>query len=204
MLSDAPITFFMLILNALVGAYTLLVDRSLIGKWAFKPYRVKRNKEWGRWLTAGFAHVGLAHLAFNMITLFFFGPEIEMRMGWWRFLIVYLGAELAANAVTYWRYRDDASYSAVGASGAVSGIAFAFCLFRPLQPIYFFFIPIGIPAVIFAFLYVAISIYAASGDQRRGGIAHEAHVGGAIGGLLLTLALYPAALTIFLSRLGLA
>lgn len=200
MLLDAPVTFMLLITNALVGFYSLFVDPALIGRWAFRPYAVARG-EWGRFLTAGFVHVGLAHLAFNLITLYAFGPFIEGRLGLWRFFMLYVGSELAANAVTYWRHRKNPEYSAVGASGAVSGVVFAFCLFRPLDPIYIFFIPIGIPAALFGLIYLALSTYAAG--QSRGRVAHEAHIGGAVGGILLTILLYPAVISIFLSQLGL-
>ncbi|HLT47213.1 MAG TPA: rhomboid family intramembrane serine protease [Rubricoccaceae bacterium] len=201
MIYAAPATFLLLVLNVLVAVYTLVVDPSVLERWAFRPARVAREREWGRWITAGFVHVGLAHLAFNMITLFFFGPFIERQLGSWRFLVLYFGAELAANALTYWRHRDNPQYSAAGASGAIAGIVFAFVLFRPWEPIYLFFIPVGIPAVIFAGLYVALSIYAS--QQGGGRVAHEAHLGGALGGVALTVLLYPAALGIFLRQLGL-
>src|SRR5690606_22819226 len=107
MIYAAPATFLLLVLNVLVAVYTLVVDPSVLERWAFRPARVAREREWGRWITAGFVHVGLAHLAFNMITLFFFGPFIERQLGSWRFLVLYFGAELAANALTYWRHRDN-------------------------------------------------------------------------------------------------
>jgi membrane associated rhomboid family serine protease len=122
-------------------------------------------------------------------------------MGLWRFFALYVGSELAANALTYWRHRASPAYSAVGASGAISGVVFAFCLFRPLDPIYLMFIPIGIPAALFAVLYLALSAYAAG--QARGRVAHEAHIGGAVGGLALTALLYPASVGVFLSHFGL-
>lgn len=197
----SPVTLFFLTVNVLIGLVTLTSRPELIDQWAFKPFRVVREREWSRWITAGFVHVGFAHLAFNMITLFFFGPVVEMQLGWGRFLIVYIGAELAANALTYWRHKDNPKYSAVGASGAVSGVLFAFCLFFPFEKIYLFFIPVGIWAVVFAPLYIVMSIYAAG--QGGGRVAHEAHIGGAIGGLLLTIAMYPAAVEIFLMQLGL-
>src|SRR5690606_41538921 len=139
MIYAAPATFLLLVLNVLVAVYTLVVDPSVLERWAFRPARVAREREWGRWITAGFVHVGLAHLAFNMITLFFFGPFIERQLGSWRFLVLYFGAELAANALTYWRHRDNPQYSAAGASGALAGIVFAFVRFRPWEPIYLFF-----------------------------------------------------------------
>lgn len=199
-LVQTPVTLFFLTLNVLVGAYSLFVDPSLIGKWSFRPYVVRQRQEMGRWLTAGVVHVGLAHLAFNMITLFFFGPLIEGVMGPWRFLAVYVGSELAANALTYWRHKDDPNYSAVGASGAISGVLFSFVLFAPFEMLYVFF-AIPMPAIVFAVLYVALSIY--SSKQGGGRIAHEAHLGGALGGVILTIALYPAVVGIFLQQLGL-
>ena len=201
MLHAAPATFLLLLLNGLVAVYTFFVDPSVLERWAFRPAAVRQNREWGRWITAGFVHVGLAHLAFNMITLFFFGPFIEGALGSWRFLVLYFGAEVAANALTYWRHKDNPAYSAAGASGAISGIVFAFVLFRPWEPIYLFLIPVGIPALLFAFGYVALSVYAAK--QGGGRVAHEAHLGGALGGVLLTVLLYPAVLGIFLRQMGL-
>ncbi len=190
----------MLVLNVAIGAYTLLVNPELIDRWAFKPFRVVREREWSRWLTAGFVHVSGMHLAFNMITLYFFGPYVEGVLGPWRFLIVYLGSELAANALTFWKHRDAPQYSAVGASGAISGVLFAFCLFEPFAMLGIMFI-IPMPAILFAVLYVVLSIYASKREIGR--VAHEAHLGGALGGLALTILMYPAAVTIFLAQLGL-
>ncbi len=200
MFIETPVTLVLLVLNVLVAVYTFFVDPSLLDRWAFKPYRFVREREYGRMLTAGFVHVGLAHLAFNMITLYFFGPLIEGLLGPARFLAVYVGSEIAANALTLARHKDDPGYSAAGASGAISGVLFSFCLFAPLELIYIFF-AIPMPAILFAVLYVAASVYAS--QQGGGRIAHEAHLGGALGGLVLTVLVYPDALPIFLRQLGL-
>ena len=200
LLSLPPVTQFMLTINVLIGAYTLLANPALIDRWAFKPFRVVREKEWSRWLTAGFVHVSFMHLLFNMVTLFYFGPYIESIVGSGRFLAIYLGSELAANALTYLKYKDNIQYSAVGASGAISGILFAFCLFAPFERLYIFF-ALPMPAIVFAVLYVGLSIYASRREVGR--VAHEAHLGGALGGLVLTMVLYPSSLGIFLDQLGL-
>ncbi|WP_420454218.1 rhomboid family intramembrane serine protease [Rubrivirga sp.] len=200
LLALPPVTLFFLVLNVVIGAYTLLVNPSLIDRWAFKPYRVVREKEWARWVTAGFVHVGFMHLLFNMITLYYFGPYVEAAVGSGRFLVIYLGSELIANALTYWKYRDRPDYSAVGASGAISGVLFSFCLFEPFAMLGIMFV-IPMPAILFAVLYVVLSIYASKREVGR--VAHEAHLGGALGGLALTLLLYPAALGIFLGQIGL-
>ena len=194
-----PVTTFFLLFNVLVGLYSLTVDPDLIGRWAFRPADVRKG-EWGRWITAGFVHAGFAHLLFNVVTLYFFGPHIERAIGGWRFFVVYMGSELAANALTYWRHRDNPAYSAVGASGAISGIVFAFVLFQPWAMLGVMFV-IPMPAIVFAFLYVALSIYAS--NRQAGRVAHEAHLGGALGGVVLTLALYPEAGRIFAAQMGL-
>ncbi len=198
MLYTAPVTFIVLIANVLVGVVTLFVDQSLVGKWAFRPKLVKEG-QWWRFISAGFVHVGMAHLAFNMITLYFFGPAVEGVLGSASFAIVYFGSELAANALTYWKHKNDPKYSAVGASGAVSGVLFAFILFQPFAMLYVF-LAVPMPAILFAVLYVGLSIY--SSKQGGGQVAHEAHLGGALGGVVLTLLLYPTALGIFLQQLG--
>ncbi len=199
MFLETPVTFILLILNVLVGVYTFFVDPSILERWSFKPYHFMRG-DYARALTAGFLHVGLAHLAFNMITLFFFGPLIEGLLGPARFLAIYFGSEIAANLMTLAKHKDNPAYSAVGASGAISGVLFSFCLFAPLEFIYIFF-AIPMPAILFAVLYVVGSIYAS--QQGGGRIAHEAHLGGALGGVVLTILVYPAAITIFLRQLGL-
>lgn len=206
MFADTPVTILLLLVNVLVSAYALFIDESLIDRLAFKPKQILEDGEYQRLITAGFVHAGVAHLAFNMVTLYFFGPELEGRLGPGKFLILYFGAELAAHGLSLVLNRETASYAAVGASGAVSGVVFGYCLFNPFHSLYIFFLPIPIPAIVFAVAYVLLSMYAmreGRAGAAPGGIAHEAHLGGAIGGLVLTLVLEPQALGIFLSQLGL-
>ncbi len=200
-----PATFLLLAVNVAVSLYVLLVNPRAMEKLALVPYDVVHNGGYERLFTAGFVHGGMTHLAFNMITLFFFGPPLESLLGPGRFLVLYFGSELAANALSVFMHRRNPNYAAVGASGAISGVVFAFCLFAPLAKLYIFF-AIPMPAILFAVLYVAGSIYAMrqgrEAGQAGGGIAHEAHLGGAIGGLLLTILLEPAAIPTFLHQIG--
>jgi membrane associated rhomboid family serine protease len=197
---ETPVTLILLLANGLVGAYTLFVDPSLVGRLAFRPHGFWHGREYGRALTAGFVHAGMGHLAVNLLTLYFFGPYVERLLGPVGFLAVYFGSEVAANVATLVRHRHDPGYSAVGASGAISGVLFSFCLFAPLQMLYLFF-ALPIPAILFAVLYVAYSVYASRQQADR--VAHEAHLGGALGGVLITLLVRPDALMIFLRQLGL-
>ena len=201
--TDTPVTLILLLLNVLVSGYALLQDGSLIDRLGFRPVRIGEQGEWYRFITAGFVHGGLAHLAFNLITLYFFGPLLEMVLGPLNFIVLYFGSELAAHALTYWFHRGNEDYNAVGASGAISGIVFAFCLFAPFEKLYLFF-AIPVPAIVFAVGFVAVSIYAMNRTRGRlGGIAHEAHLGGALGGVVQTILLEPRALQVFLSHFGL-
>lgn len=202
--AEAPITFFLIIANVMISGYAFLGDPGLIDRWSFRPVAVLHDKEYHRLITGGFLHGSLGHLAFNMITLYFFGPWIEYLLGPVKYLVVYFGAELAAHFLTLWFHKDNPLYSAIGASGAISGVLFSFCLFEPFQKIYFILLPVGIPAFLFAILYVAFSVFAmkkaSEGPHGGAKIAHEAHLGGALGGLILTLIMEPRALAIFLSN----
>lgn len=203
-LSATPVTLMLLIINVMVSLYALFMDQSLLGRLAFKPFLIREQKEYHRFISAGFVHVGLGHLLFNMITLYFFGPPLELFLGTGKFLMLYFGSELVAHGFTYYANKDQPSYAAVGASGAVSGVVLSFCLFQPFTMLYLFF-AVPIPAILFAIGYIFGSYYAArkakdGKDQGFfGGIAHEAHLGGAIGGLVLTVLLEPRSLAIFWS-----
>lgn len=200
---DSPFSLFLLLINVMVSGYALFFDKSLIDHLSFRPSRVLAHKEYYRMITAGFVHGGIGHLLFNMITLFYFGPALEARMGSVGFLVVFFGAELAAHGFTLWLHRNTPNYAAVGASGAISGIVVSFSIFYPFKLIYLFLIPVGIPAWIFALGFMAFSAFAMTrkSDHRMGGIAHEAHLGGAIGGIILTLLLDWDALSVFIAQI---
>ena len=201
-LSDTPITLILLVLNVFISGYAFFIDPESVSRFSFRPRRIIENKEYYRFISAGFFHGGLAHLAFNMITLYYFGPLLEGRLGTVFFLILYFGSELAAHALTLYYHKDDPYYSAIGASGAISGVVFAFCMYLPFAKLYIFF-AIPMPAIVFAVLYVVVSIYAMKKNQAgegMGRIAHEAHLGGAVGGILLTILLDPESVQIFLGQ----
>lgn len=194
---DTPITLLLLISIVMVSGFALFGNPLLIDRLGFRPTRV--SKEPYRYITGGFVHVSLTHLLFNAITLYFFGPLLEFRLGSTKYLILYMGSLLCAHALTYVQHRHNSAYNAIGASGAISGVLFAYVLFAPYDLIYFFGI-VPVPAIVFAFLFVAGSIYAMK-SGRSFGIAHEAHLGGAVGGALLTVILEPRVLPAFLDQL---
>ena len=209
-LSNTPVTLIILVINVFIYGYGAFVNPEVVDRLSFKPRQILDRKEYYRFISAGFVHQELWHIAFNMFTFYFFGPLLEYRfidlfgpwLGMGMFLVLYFGSELAAHALTMYYHKDDPYYSAIGASGAVSGIVFAFCLYQPFAMLGIMFV-IPMPAIVFAVLYVVGSIYAMKRSRRAGAmgrIAHEAHLGGAIGGLLLTILIDPESVEIFIYR----
>lgn len=194
---QTPITVLLLVSIVMVSGYILFASPRLIDRLSFRPARV--GKEPYRYITGGFVHVSLTHLLFNAVTLYFFGPPLEVLLGSGSFLILYFGSLLCAHGLTHIRYQGSHMYSAVGASGAVSGVLMSYVLFDPYDLIYFFGI-LPVPAILFAVIFIAGSIYAAKSGSSDG-IAHEAHLGGCIGGLLLTVILQPNVVPLFLDKL---
>lgn len=163
-------------------------DRAFFEKYKFQIGPII-NGEKIRVLTSGFLHVDQSHLFFNMLTLYFFADSVIGHVGVLKFLVIYIGSLLAGSLFALTFHKKEAYYSAVGASGAVMGILYAAIMLNPDMRLYMFFIPIPIPAYIFGVGYLLYSIFGMK--NQWGNIGHSAHLGGAIGGFLLTILLYP-------------
>lgn len=142
-----------------------------------------------RMLTSGFLHVDWAHLFFNMFTLYFFAPVLIAWVGSGKFLIVYFISLLAGSLLAMFFHKKEPYYSAVGASGAVTGVLYAAILLQPNMQLGIMFIPIPFPAYVFGIGYLLYSIYGMK--SRIGNIGHTAHFGGAVGGYVTTLFFVP-------------
>lgn len=165
------------------------------------PPAIDRNRHYDRLLTHGFIHADWQHLLFNMITLFFFGRYIEPffadYLGPLGFLMFYLSAIVIAILPTYMRHRHDPSYRSLGASGGVSAVLFAYILINPWNLIFIFFLPV--PAIVYGVAFVGYSFWA---DRQGGGNTnHNAHLSGAIYGVLFMLLMEPRVGGVFLQRL---
>lgn len=154
------------------------------------PPAVARG-EWWRLLTHGFVHADGAHLAFNMITLYFFGRIMESvlaaRIGAIGFVLFYLAAIVVAMLPSHLRHRRDAAYRSLGASGGVSAVLFAYILLDPWSMLLVFVIPV--PAIVFAAVYLVYSIVAMRNPRSR--INHGAHLWGALFGVVFLVILEP-------------
>ncbi len=142
-----------------------------------------------RTVTSGFLHVDISHLFFNMFTLYFFANVVISWFGPGKFLIIYFISLLAGSILALFFHKDEPYYSAVGASGAVTGILYAAILLYPDMQLGIMFIPIPLPAYVLGIAYLLYSIYGMK--SRLGNIGHTAHFGGAIGGYVMTLIFKP-------------
>jgi membrane associated rhomboid family serine protease len=160
-------------------------------KYKFSVGAILNRKEYIRLLSAGFLHADIMHLVFNMLTLYFFGPVVIQGFGNLGFLIIYFGSILLGNIFSLFIYKKQPWYSAIGASGGVSGILFASIALYPSIGIYMFFIPIPIPGYIFGLAYFGYSVYMMLNPRQHDNIGHAAHLGGAFFGLVYAVANQP-------------
>lgn len=163
-------------------------DYSFFEKYKFQITRIQ-NGEKIRMFTSGLLHADWMHLLFNMYALYLFGDIVVFRLGVIPFLVIYLGSLLAGSLYSLAYHKNEPYYSAIGASGAVSGIVYASILLYPEMELFLFFIPIPIKGYIFGVIYLLYSIYGMK--KQLGNIGHSAHLGGAVGGFALTLVFYP-------------
>lgn len=162
-------------------------NHQLFEKYKFNVGAIRGNKEYVRLISAGFLHGDFMHLLFNMMTLYFFGPIVIEAFGEIGFLVIYFGSIILGNLFSLYLYKKQSWYSAIGASGGVSGILFAAIAMIPSLGIYFFFIPIPIPGYIFGLLYFGYSVYMMLNPRPHDNIGHAAHLGGAAFGLLYAI-----------------
>jgi membrane associated rhomboid family serine protease len=163
-------------------------DVSFFRKFEFHIEKI-RSGEQIRMLSSGFLHADIAHLAFNMYTLYIFAPTVYDYLGNFSFGIIYLISLFAGNLLTFYFHKNDLNYRAIGASGAVMGVLYAAILIEPERNLQLMFIPINIPSYIFGIGYLLYSIYGMK--AKNDNIGHTAHFGGAIGGLLFAIAQEP-------------
>ena len=145
--------------------------------------------DYKRLVSSGFLHVDWQHLLFNMFTFYFFANSVVFKLGVFNFYLIYLTSLLTGNLLSFYFHKNEPQYTAVGASGAVTGILYAAILLNPGMKMFIYFIPVPIPSYIIGVGYLLFSIYGMK--TKMGNIGHDAHFGGAVGGYLMTLILAP-------------
>ena len=163
-------------------------DGSFFERYKFGIGAIKAGQK-DRILTSGFLHVDISHLFMNMFTLFFFADVVINWFGPTKFIGIYFISLIAGSLLALFFHKDEPYYSAVGASGAVTGILYAAILLQPDMRLGIMFIPIPLPAYVLGIGYLLYSIYGMK--KRLGNIGHTAHFGGAIGGYVTVLLFKP-------------
>lgn len=160
-------------------------DRVFFDKYKFNVGAIQRGQKY-RIFTSAFLHGDISHLVFNLLTLYFFAPVVITYFGWFSFLIVYFISLVCGSLLSLKIHERQPYYSAIGASGAITGVLYAAILLNPDAQLGLFFV-IPMPAYVFGIGYLLYSIYGMK--QQNDLIGHTAHFGGAIGGLLAVLIL---------------
>lgn len=178
-----------------------LMERPDKSKWLLVPYRCFVNKEWHRVVTHAFVHADWMHLAFNMFVLYEFGRVVNRELaalGWMGFPALYLAGIVAGAIPALQKHKHNPSYASLGASGAVSAVLLAFIVLHPTHTLLLFFV-IPMPAVLAGVLF----FWYESRMQQRGGtrIAHDAHLGGAMVGVVWVALFVPGAIPRFIQSL---
>lgn len=197
-LNQTPVASLILIFTVVTSIYAFN-DHTLYGKFMLHPYSVYRKNKLYTLITSGMIHSDWMHLIFNMMTFFFFAFTLEVQIGSWRFGLIYFLSLVLSDIPSVMKHKNDFWYNSLGASGAISGVLFSYILFYPLSKLYLFFIPIGIPAVLFGGLYLMYCVYASK--QSRDNINHDAHFFGALTGIIITILIIPGIVPHFLTAL---
>ncbi len=197
--------FMNLVLLVLIGLIVLISFKGFNDEYFFRKYQFHigsiRAGEQIRMISSGFLHGDIGHLFFNMFTLYAFAPVVMNHFGNISFILIYIGSLVFGSLLTLLFHKNDYNYTAIGASGAVTGILYSAILIEPTMSLYMFFIPIPIPAYVFGIGYLLYSIYGMK--SKNDNIGHTAHFGGAIGGYLITLIKEPSMFNDNLAMVGL-
>ncbi len=180
------IYYLYLLVGSIVGASIYgFSNMEFIQSWIFNEQRIQNNKEYYRMITSSFLHGDYMHLFFNMFVLYHFGEALLYIEGWQFFYLIYFASVLGGSVLSYFLHLNEWMYTALGASGGVTGVLMAFVVLLPDQPLSLLFLPIPIPGYIFVFLYLCYEVYMMINPKDN--IGHDAHLGGAIVGSIFTL-----------------
>jgi len=156
-------------------------------RYVFRVSDIRYGRQYYRLITSGFLHTGWWHLLLNALTFYYFSSSVEYQVGYSSFLLIYFASLVGGNLFSLFLHRDEASYSAVGASGAISGLVFASIVLYPGMSVGL--LGIFMPGWLYGLLYVVVS--AVGITARRDNIGHDAHLAGGLVGLVTVVAMQP-------------
>jgi len=200
-------TIIIIVITVIVSMISM-DNYALKNKLMFNAYMIHKRKEWYRFFSNGLIHGDWMHLAFNMFSLYIFGGSVEAMYkdtavygsnGLLFFILLYVGGLVMSSIYSYEKHKDNIYYNALGASGAVSAVIFAFIILAPTQKMMLLILPIPIPAYIFGLLFLGVEYY--MGKRGQSQIGHDAHFWGAIFGIAFTIILKPSLIQSFILQI---
>jgi membrane associated rhomboid family serine protease len=198
------ITISLIILTVAASIYSWN-RQDIYQKWMMNPYAVIHKRQYYRLITSGFIHNGYVHLAFNMITLYFFGDVIEQIFKYYYggtgtiyYLLLYFMGMVIADLPTLYKNRNNRHYNSLGASGAVSAVVFSSILFNPTAKICLFLPLLCLPGFIFGTLFIIYSYF--QGKRMADNINHDAHLYGALFGVIFSIIIEPGVIMSFFNQ----
>jgi len=169
--------FVIIGLNILVFLINNIAPKSIAYMVLSPAYIMQYNWYW-QFVTYMFAHGSISHILFNMLGLFFFGNQVERRMGSHEFLLFYLSSGILAGVFSFIVYRLTGQYYVylLGASGAVYAVLLAFATYFPHSTIYVMgIIPVRAPLLVL--IFTAIAVFSQVFNYRSS-VAHLTHLAG--------------------------
>jgi membrane associated rhomboid family serine protease len=191
MMGIGSASLFILVSNLGLSLAGLFLAPGIIERCLFRPFEFARGQRRATLVTSGFVHADLMHLAFNMLTFWFFGPPLEWRIGTTMFVLLYAAGLLVSQLGSYLKHRKHPEYATLGASGAISAVMFAYIVYAPTSRLSLLIFPVPVPAPLFGVVYLAYTWWSAR--QSRDRINHDAHLGGALTGLAFVALFDPGA-----------
>ena len=199
-LQMAPVACFIFAFTILTSIWAFYSD-NVYARMILHPFSVYRGQRAYTVISSGFIHADIMHLLFNMLSYSFFAFALEPILGHWQFGVLYFVSLILSDLPTVYKHKNDEWYHSLGASGAVSAVIFSYILYNPISPLGLMLIPgFQMPAVVFGVLYLIYCNYAAK--RAADNINHDAHMFGALSGLLITLALHPHVVNGFITQIN--
>ncbi|HEY8682929.1 MAG TPA: rhomboid family intramembrane serine protease [Rhodanobacter sp.] len=181
-----PVTRILLIANVAVFLLQQVMGDFILQYFALWPLGSGLFEAW-QIVTSAFLHGSIPHILFNMLALYMFGGAIERTLGTRNFTIYYFACAMVASLLqlaVLWFLPPSEYGPTLGASGAIFGLLLAFGMMYPHEKVMLMFLPIPMPAWLFVTGYAIVELtLGVTGIEP--GVAHFAHLGGMLGGIVL-------------------
>jgi len=198
-ISQTPVATLIFVITIVTTLFAFS-NETLMDNLILHPYSVSRGQRVYTVITSGLIHKDWMHLLFNMFSYYCFAFNLEKSLGHWQFGLLYLVSLILSDLPTVYKYKNDYNYHCLGASGAVSAVIFSAILFEPWGTLYIMPIPFPIWFFVFGILYLVYCNFASK--YARDNVNHDAHLFGALSGLILTVILAPHILTSFIQQIS--